>query len=73
MASLASFYEPSLLNPYRVLAIALESLHTNFEGPRSKQSKDMHVFPQVSFILRKRRNVENVNIQKPLLVSADVW
>ena len=70
MASLASFNEPSLLNPYRVLAIALESLHTNFEGPRSKQSKVTHRLLLGSFILQKRRNLETVNIMTPLQLAA---
>ena len=73
MASLASFNEPSLLNPYRVLDIALESLHTKFEGPRSNQSKVIHRFLLGSFILQKRRNLETVNIMTPLQLAAVFW
>ena len=60
-ANLASNYEQSLLNPNRVLAVALESLRSKFEGPSSKQSKVMHGFLSRSSVLQKRRNVETVN------------
>ena len=73
MASLVSFNEPSLLNPCRVLDIALESLHNKFEGPRSNQSKVIHRFLLGSFILQKRRNLETVNIMTPLQAAAKFW
>ena len=71
-ANLASKYERSLLNPKHVLAVALESLRSKFEGSRSKQSKVMHGFLSGSSVLQKRRNVETVNIRTHFREAAEV-
>ena len=71
-ANLASNYEQSLLNPNRVLAVALESLRSKFERSRSKQPKVVHRFLSGSSVLQKRRNVETVNIRTHFREAAEV-